>query len=158
MNYLSSNQITVTQMESDTQASAFPMKDLIIRGVISGVVLAMSASRAGAPTSDESILPIGIAILMMLCIELVMGVFSVMAKRTNIKRMFRNLIWVGIRNGLGFVIYGIFFIASITTKLAFTTTNLSNTMTGMDNVKLLVYTAHQGLDYIPNLVQQLLQS
>jgi hypothetical protein len=133
MNLLASNQMTVTQMESDIQASAFPMKDLIIRGVISGVVLAMSASRVGAPISDESIVPISIAILMMFCLELAMGVFSVMAKRTNIKGMFRNLLWVGAGN-------------------------ISDKMIGMDNLKLLVHTAHQSLDYIPNLMQCLMST
>lgn len=158
MNYLSSNQIDVTRMEPDTQASEFPLKDLIIRGVISGVVLAMSASRTGAPISDESIIPISIGILMMLCIELVMGIFAVMAKRTNIMGMFRNLIWVGIGNGLGFALYGIFFVASMTTKLAFATTSVSDKMIGMDNVRFLGYSAQQGLDFIPNLMQYLLPS
>jgi hypothetical protein len=46
----------------------------------------------------------------------------------------------------------------MTTKLAFATTNISDKMIGMDNLKLLVHTAHQSLDYIPNLMQCLMST
>ncbi|MDE2422070.1 MAG: hypothetical protein KGO49_12925 [Gammaproteobacteria bacterium] len=152
MNYLSSNEIPITELESDSQASTFPIKDLIIRGVISGVVLAMSASRSGVPISDESMIPIMVAIMLMLCLELIMGVYTVMAKRTNITGMFRNLLWVLIGNAFGLALYGFFFVASMMTKLAFATTNISNKITNIDNIQLLAYTAHHGLNYIPNLL------
>ncbi len=156
MSYLSSNEISTTEMESDNQTSAFPMQSLILRGVISGIVLAMSASRIGAPISDESIIPICVAILMILCFELVMGVFAVLANRTNITGMFRNLVWVGIGNSLGFALYGFFFVANMLTKLAFAATNISDKMIGINDIHLLAYTAHHGLNYIPNLLQCLL--
>jgi len=158
MSYLASNQITIPEMESDRQVSAFPIKDLVIRGVISGVVLAMSASRAAVPISDESIIPILVAMMLMLCLELIMGVYTVMAKRTNITGMFKNLLWVMIGNCFGLALYGFFFAASLMTKLAFAASNISHKTISIDGIQLLAYIVHHGLNYSSNLLQCLLSS
>ncbi len=157
MSSLASNDITITELESDRQSSAFPIKDLVIRGVISGVVIAMSASRSGVPISDESMIPIIVAILLMFCLELIMGIYTVMAKRTNLTGMLRNLLWVMIGNFFGLAFYGVFFVASMMTKLAFTTTNLSNKMIVINDIQLFTYTVHHGLNYA-NVLQCLLSS
>ncbi len=153
MNYLSSNEIAVSHMESDTQKYEYSIKGLVLRGVISGVMLAMTATRSGAPVSDESIVPIAVVIIMMLGLELLMGSFSVMAKRTNLAGMLRNWLWIVLGNCLGSALYGLFFIASMTTMLTMATTNISDKMIGMAEVKMLAYTAHSSLEFISTFIQ-----
>ena len=113
-------------VESAVTKSELAVRDLLIRGAMSGAILGfattlavMAAVQTGQYIVGSLIFPAGFAIVVILGLELLTGSFgmlplAVAAGRTRLSRMLANWGWVFLGNLLGSLVYAGLFWISIT--------------------------------------------
>ncbi|WP_095089054.1 formate/nitrite transporter family protein [Mesorhizobium sophorae] len=120
---LSPREIVRAMVDLGAAKAAHSVPDLLIRGMLSGALLAFATSMAleGALQTNVAlvgalIFPVGFAIIIILGLELVTGNFglvplAVLAHRTTVGRMLANWFWVFVGNMLGSLIFaGLFYV------------------------------------------------
>ncbi|RRN76446.1 formate/nitrite transporter family protein [Pseudoxanthomonas sp. SGD-10] len=107
-------------MTAAINKSKLSIRDLLIRGALSGALLAISVTLAFMATSQTGlslvgafVFPVGFVIIVILGLELVTGSFSLiplawMEKNISAKTMLNNLFWVFIGNLVGSVLFAFF--------------------------------------------------
>lgn len=120
MDYIAPKEVADTMMTAAINKSKLSTKDLLIRGSLSGALLAISVTLAFMATSQTGlslvgafVFPVGFVIIVILGLELVTGSFSLiplawMEKNISAKNMLSNLFWVFIGNLAGSVLFAIF--------------------------------------------------
>ncbi|HEY0395344.1 MAG TPA: formate/nitrite transporter family protein [Candidatus Elarobacter sp.] len=113
-------------VESATQKTALRPMDLIIRGALAGALLAVSSAFAtyaavqtGLPIVGALIFPVGLAMIVLLGLELVTGAFGIIplgmhARRVSAGAMLANWGWVFLGNLLGSVAFGVMLALALT--------------------------------------------
>ena len=126
MDYVKPAEVTTNMVESGTAKAALPARDLLIRGFLSGALLAFATSLAvtasvqtGVPLVGALVFPVGFVIIVLLGLELVTGSFALvplgcLAGRTSISVMLSNLAWVFLGNLLGSLCYGVMLYVCLT--------------------------------------------
>lgn len=126
MDYVSPKDVAGAMMNAATAKSSLSVRDLLIRGCLSGALLAISVTLAFAAVTQTGIgligalvFPVGFVIIVILGLELVTGSFALvplawLEKKISAKRMLRNLFWVFTGNLIGSVLYGILYWAATT--------------------------------------------
>jgi len=126
MDYISPKEVAGAMMNTAIYKSSLPVKDLLIRGALSGALLAISVTLALLATSQTGlglvgafVFPVGFVIIVILGLELVTGSFSLVPLawfegKINFKAMANNLLWVFLGNLLGSVLFAILFWAAST--------------------------------------------
>jgi formate/nitrite transporter len=106
--------------------AALPVKDLLIRGFLSGAFLAIATSLAFtvraqplAPIAAAVIFPVGFVLLVLLGLELATGNFALLpmgmaAGRVSLRELLRNWSWVYVGNLAGCLFYALFFYWAVT--------------------------------------------
>jgi formate/nitrite transporter len=106
--------------------AALPVKDLLIRGFLSGAFLGIATSLAYtvraqplAPIAAAVIFPVGFVLLALLGLELATGNFAILpmgviAKRVSMGGLLRNWSWVYVGNLAGCLFYALFFYWALT--------------------------------------------
>ena len=106
--------------------AALPVKDLLIRGFLSGAFLGIATSLAYtvraqplAPIAAAVIFPVGFVLLALLGLELATGNFAILpmglaARRVSIRGLLRNWTWVYVGNLAGCLFYALFFYWALT--------------------------------------------
>lgn len=119
MDYIAPKEVADTMMTAAINKSKLAVKDLLIRGMLSGALLAISVTLALMATSQTTlslvgafVFPVGFVIIVILGLELVTGSFALiplawMEKQITAKTMFNNLFWVFIGNLAGSVLFAI---------------------------------------------------
>ena len=114
-------------VESATQKTALRPIDLIIRGALAGALLAVSSAfstyaaiQTGMPIVGALIFPVGLAMIVLLGLELVTGAFGIIplgmhARRVSTGAMLMNWIWVFVGNLVGSVGFGVLLAIALTT-------------------------------------------
>ncbi len=170
MDYLSPNEVVTTMIESGAKKATLTIKDLMIRGALSGALLAISttlaitaATQSGMPISGALIFPIGFVMIMLLGLELLTGAFAVMpmafmAKRISLADLMRNWFWVFVGNFTGSVLYGLLFVAAITMMFTIPApaTSIADKIVGIAEMKTLAYAAHGGAGFATAFVKGML--
>lgn len=110
---LSPREIAQAMVDVGAAKAGHSIPDLVIRGMLSGALLAFATSLAlqGALQTNVAlvgalIFPVGFAIIVILGLELLTGNFglvplAVLARRTTVGRMLANWFWVFVGNMLG---------------------------------------------------------
>ena len=105
---------------------ALPVKDLLIRGFLSGALLGFATSLAitatvqsGVPLVGALVFPVGFVMIVLLGLELATGSFALLPLayadgKLSLSRMLANLGWVLLGNLIGSVVYAILFYATLT--------------------------------------------
>ena len=118
MDYVKPAEVVKNMIESGVAKAALPVRDLLIRGFLSGALLAFATSLAvtatvqtGIPLVGAVVFPVGFVIIVLLGLELVTGSFALvplgcLEGRTPISTMLSNLAWVFFGNLLGSLFYG----------------------------------------------------
>ncbi|MEA2688699.1 MAG: formate transporter [Candidatus Eremiobacteraeota bacterium] len=118
MDQLKPGELITALVESATQKTALRPIDLIIRGALAGALLAVSAAFAtyatvqtGLPIVGALVFPVGLAIIVLLGLELVTGGFGVLplgvhARRVSAASIVANWGWVFLGNLIGSVVFG----------------------------------------------------
>ncbi|MBU6410363.1 MAG: formate/nitrite transporter family protein, partial [Verrucomicrobia bacterium] len=119
MDYVKPLEVVKTMLNVGHAKTDLPVKDLLIRGFLSGALLGFATSLAitatvqtGSPIVGALIFPVGFAMIVLLGLELVTGSFAVVMLagvdgRRAWPRVFANLGWVFLGNLIGSVAYGV---------------------------------------------------
>jgi len=112
-------------LEAGAAKAALPVKDLMIRGLLSGALLGVSTTLAitasmqtGVALVGALVFPVGFAMIILLGLDLLTGSFAVVTVagadgRAAWGRVSANFAWVFLANLLGSVAYGgLFYLAS----------------------------------------------
>ncbi|QNL49691.1 formate/nitrite transporter family protein [Olivibacter sp. SDN3] len=126
MDYINPKEVANTMMVAAINKSKLSVKDLLIRGSLSGALLAISVTLAFMATSQTNlsligafVFPVGFVIIVILGLELVTGSFSLVPlawfeKKISAVAMLTNLFWVFAGNLLGSVLFALMFWSATT--------------------------------------------
>ena len=126
MDQLKPGELITALVESATQKTALRPIDLIIRGALAGALLAVSSAFAtyaaiqtGFPIVGALIFPVGLAMIVLLGLDLVTGAFGIIplgvqARRVSAGAMLANWGWVFIGNLAGSVAFGALLAVALT--------------------------------------------
>ena len=134
-------------VDSATQKTALRPRDLIIRGALAGALLGVSSAFAtyatvqtGLPIVGALLFPVGLAIIVLLGLELVTGAFGILpvgvhARRVKPSALIGNWSWIFVGNLFGSLVFGMLLAVALTTALH------APDKTGLANKMILVATA-----------------
>lgn len=118
MDYIKPADVVKSMLTAGDGKAGLSVKDLLIRGLLSGALLGFATSLAftaagqtGVPLVGALIFPVGFVMIVLLGLELVTGSFAVVMLagvdgRHHWRRVAGNLFWVFVGNLLGSLIYG----------------------------------------------------
>ena len=118
MDYVKPTDVVKTMIDSAGNKLALAPRDLLIRGMLSGALLAAATSLAftgalstGQPLVGALIFPVGLVMIVLLGLELVTGSFALLPLArlehgVETRRILANWSWVFLGNLVGSVIYG----------------------------------------------------
>lgn len=125
MDYVNPKEVASTMMSAALAKSSLSIRDLLVRGSLSGALLAISVCLAFFATTQTSfslagaiIFPVGFVIIVILGLELVTGSFSLvplafLEKKIRLKIMLKCLFWVFLGNLLGSVFFALLYWAAV---------------------------------------------
>jgi formate/nitrite transporter len=116
MDYIKPADVIKNMIQTGAAKAALPVKDLLIRGFLSGALLAFATSLAisvslqSMPPLGAIVFPVGFVIIVLLGLELVTGSFALLPlaslhERVPATRVLGNLSWVFLANLLGSLAY-----------------------------------------------------
>ena len=126
MDYITPKEVADIMMTTAINKSKLSIKDLLIRGALSGALLAISVTLALMATTQTSlslmgafVFPVGFVIIVILGLELVTGSFALvplawMEKQITGFKVLQNLFWVFIGNLIGSLLFAVLFWAAST--------------------------------------------
>ncbi|KGE15091.1 formate/nitrite transporter family protein [Sphingobacterium deserti] len=126
MDYISPKEVAGAMMSTAVHKSTLQIKDLLIRGALSGALLAISVTLALMATTQTGlslvgafVFPVGFVIIVILGLELVTGSFSLvplawMEGKISLRVMLNNLFWAFTGNLIGSVLFATLFWAAST--------------------------------------------
>lgn len=126
MDYISPKEVAGAMMSTAIHKSSLSIKDLLIRGALSGALLAISVTLALMATSQTGlslvgafVFPVGFVIIVILGLELVTGSFSLVPLawfegKIGWRPMVNNLFWVFVGNLIGSTLFAALFWAAST--------------------------------------------
>lgn len=155
MDYVSPKEVAGTMMSAAISKAALPVKDLLIRGSMSGALLGISVTLANLASSQTKlsmagalVFPLGFIIIILLGMELVTGSFSLVPlawfeRKITAKVMVTNLLWVFIGNLLGSLTFAfLFWSASSETGSLTTLGPIDQMLVAAAEKKTLGYATH----------------
>lgn len=131
MSYVTPDSVVETMVRSGTAKGKLTVKDLLIRGTLSGALLGFATTLAftaalqtGAPITGAILFPVGFVMIVLLGLELVTGNFALLPVanadgKINMSQVINNWLWVFIGNLLGSLLYaGLFVLAGPKPEMA----------------------------------------
>jgi len=127
MSYIKPELVVDQMIAAGTYKASLGVKDLFIRGSLSGALLGIATTLAITATAQTHlpivgaiIFPVGFVMIVLLGLELVTGSFallptSLMQNKINFGQMLSNWSWVFVGNLIGSLIYAVLFVI-VTTK------------------------------------------
>ena len=125
MSYVAPTAVVEGLIKAGTNKGRLPVRDLLIRGILSGALLGIATTLAftaaiqtGAGIVGAIIFPVGFVMIVLLGLELVTGNFAVVPlglldRNIGMRELLSNWGWVFLGNLIGSVIYaGLFFVAT----------------------------------------------
>jgi formate transporter len=117
MDYIKPSEVVKTMIATGAAKGALPVKDLLIRGFLSGSLLGVATSLAFAaagqtvPLVGALVFPVGFVMIVLLGLELATGSFALLPLawregQLGTGKMLANLGWVLLGNLIGSVVYG----------------------------------------------------
>ncbi len=126
MDYIKPSELVKQMLAAGAAKAALPVRDLLLRGVLSGALLGFATSLAITATLQTNIplvgalvFPVGFVMIVLLGLELVTGSFAVVPLaaidgRSSWSRTLANLGWVFLGNLIGSVLYGVLLYVALT--------------------------------------------
>jgi formate/nitrite transporter len=123
MAYVKPDEIVAKMIEAGVAKGQLPLKDLLIRGFLSGALLGFATTLAFTATIQTGlgivgglVFPVGFVMIVLLGLELVTGNFAVvplgvLEGRIDARALLRNWGWVFVGNLLGGLVYAFMFVA-----------------------------------------------
>jgi formate/nitrite transporter len=126
MDYIKPADVVTAMINAGAGKGALPVKDLLVRGLLSGALLGCATSLAitgavqtGVPLVGALIFPVGFVMIVLLGLELATGSFALLPLawregKLSFGAMNANLGWVLLGNLIGSVFYGLLLYVSLT--------------------------------------------
>lgn len=124
MDYVTPKEVAENMLQAAITKSSLSNRDLLIRGMLSGALLAISVTLAFAastqtniPIAGALVFPVGFVIIAILGLELVTGSFAIIPlayfeKKITAATMLKNLFWVFTGNLIGSLLYALLYWAA----------------------------------------------
>jgi formate/nitrite transporter len=154
MDYLSPHELVEALIDAGARKSRLPVRDLLVRGMLSGAILGIATTLAitataqtGAGIVGALIFPVGFVMIVLLQLELVTGSFAVLpmaglAHRASAGGIFRNFTWGFIGNLIGALIYAVMFAATLTVCFSAPPSGIADKIVALTEAKTLAYASH----------------
>ncbi|HKW28063.1 MAG TPA: formate/nitrite transporter family protein [Verrucomicrobiae bacterium] len=168
MDYVKPIEVVKTMLNVGDAKTGLSIKDLLLRGFLSGALLGFATSLAitatvqtGSPIVGALIFPVGFAMIVLLGLELVTGSFAVVMLagvdgRRAWPRVFANLGWVFLGNLIGSVIYGALLYVTLTDMGTEVPTGVAAKLAAIAEAKTIAYAAHGYAGWVTVFVKAIL--
>ena len=122
MSYIKPEIVVDNMIGAGTNKGNLPIKDLLIRGILSGALLGIATTLAftaalqtGVPLACALIFPVGFVMIVLLGLELVTGNFALLPVaaadgKIDLAKVLTNWFWVFVGNLIGSVLYAALFV------------------------------------------------
>lgn len=136
MDYVKPSEVLDSMIEAGKNKAELSIMQLLVRGSLGGAILACAttlaftaAAQTKIPMVGALLFPVGFVMIILLGLELVTGSFAliplaVLEKKTTVRRMLNNFLWVILGHLLGCAVYAVLYAPTIT-KMG---TDMSNPM------------------------------
>lgn len=154
MDYVKPSEVVKAMLSAGEAKAALPVKDLVLRGILSGALLGFATSLAiGAtlqttqPIVGALIFPVGFVMIVLLGLELVTGSFAVVTLaavdgRRSWGQVIANLGWVFFANLIGSLLYGALLYVTLTNFGTEAPSPIGAKIVSIAEAKTLAYAAH----------------
>ena len=168
MDYIKPTEVVDSLIQAGVAKAALSTKDLLIRGFLSGALLAFATSLAltatvqtGAPLVGALIFPVGFVMIVLLGLELVTGSFAVvplarLEGKTTTPTLLTNLGWVFLGNLIGGIFYGVLLGVTLTAVGSDTPNPLTAKLVAVAEAKTIGYAKFEAGGMIAVFVKALL--
>ena len=168
MDYLKPPEVVAALIDSGTRKAALPIRDLLVRGALSGAILGIATTLAitaaiqtGVPLAGALIFPVGFVMIVLLNLELVTGSFAVlpmaqMAGAINLAATMRNWTWAFVGNLAGSLLFAFMLWGALTMFGDVPGGAVGERIAQIADAKTLGYAAHGGAGWAAALVKAML--
>lgn len=169
MDSLKPAEIVASMISAGATRGELAMRNLLIRGALSGMLLGVSttlaltaAAQTGIPFVGALIFPVGFVMIVLLGLDLVTGSFALvpmaaMAGRVRWSAVAGNLAWVFLGNLIGSILYaGLFVIAATNAGLLPATVGIAQKVVQLAEAKTTGYAAIGGAGTLAMFVKAIL--
>ncbi|MDP4251235.1 MAG: formate/nitrite transporter family protein [Bacteroidota bacterium] len=169
MDYVSPKEVSATMLNTALTKASLPVKDLLVRGVLSGALLSISVTLAYAavtqtklPLMGAIVFPVGFVIIILLGLELVTGSFALIPlaffeKGISGKTMLKNLFWVFTGNLLGSLAFAFLYWAAASEFGTLTTTGpIEQMLIAVAEKKTIGYASHGTAGFAAEFIKAIL--
>ncbi|RTQ89010.1 formate/nitrite transporter family protein [Lysinibacillus telephonicus] len=168
MSYVKPKQVIENMIQAGIDKAKLPVKDMVIRGILSGALLGFGTTLAFTAEMQTKLgivgallFPTAFVIIILLGLELVTGNFAliplaVLEKKATVKEMFSNWFWVIVGHLIGGFIYSILFVISITNFGATTDSVVAQKIIAVAEAKTLHYQALGASGFIVVFIKAIL--
>jgi formate/nitrite transporter len=153
MDYAKPTDVVATMIDVSQKKLMLTPRDLIIRGALSGALLATSTSLAlgavmttGQPIVGALIFPVGLIIILLLGLELLTGSFGLLPLarlegQATWGRILSNWSWLFVGNLIGSVAYGVLLAIALTSMGKIEVAGVAAKIVGLAEAKTIGYAA-----------------
>jgi formate/nitrite transporter len=154
MDYIKPIEVVKTMLSAGNAKAGLSVKDLLIRGFLSGALLGFATSLAITATIQTNIplvgaivFPVGFVMIVLLGLELVTGSFAVVTLagvdgQRSVLQVGTNLAWVFLGNLIGSVVYGGLLYIALTNMGTDAPTGVAAKLVAIAEAKTVGYAAH----------------
>src|SRR5437764_12886122 len=126
MDFIKPTDVVQSMLAAGQAKASLSVRDLVIRGFLSGALLGFATSLALTATAQTNtplvgalVFPVGFVMIVLLGLELVTGSFAITTLaavdgRRSLGQVLSNLSWVFFANLVGSVVYGVFLYVVLT--------------------------------------------
>lgn len=156
MDYVKPTDVVAAMVDAGTRKAALPVRDLLIRGGLSGGILGIATSLAiiaavqtNTPVVGAIVFPVGFVMIVLLGLELVTGSFALlpMAQMDGAigwGETMRNWAWVFVANLAGSLLYAVLLWGVLTMFGETPGGPIADRIVALTESKTLAYAAHGG--------------
>lgn len=168
MDYIKPMDVVKNMVAVGDGKAGLAIKDLLIRGILSGALLGFATSLAftaaaqtGVPLVGALIFPVGFVMIVLLGLELVTGSFAVtmlagVDGRRQWPQVFANISWVFVGNLIGSLLYGVLLYAVLTNSGSDAPSGIAAKLVAAAEAKTTAYAAHGFAGMITVIVKAIL--
>ena len=154
MDYIKPSELVKNMVAAGETKAALSIKDLLIRGFLSGALLGFATSLALTATAQTNtalvgalVFPVGFVMIVLLGLELVTGSFAITTLaavdgRKSWSQVCSNLTWVFIGNLIGSIVYGVLLYVVLTDMGTTAPSGIAAKIVSIAEAKTIGYAAH----------------
>jgi formate transporter len=168
MDYVKPQDVVATLVDSGARKAQLGIRDLLLRGFLSGALLGIATSLAigantqtGQPIVGALVFPVGFAMIVLLGLELVTGSFAllpmaVLQGRATVPQLLANWGWVFVGNLAGGLVYALLITYALTNGGTTDAGAVGATIVKIAEAKTVAYASHGGAGWMTAFVKAIL--